>query len=292
MGLSDIVRAAGGIVTRRSPSGELEVLLVYRGHRNDWTFPKGKADPGETDEACALREVEEETSLRCALEEEVASVSYRDRKGRLKVVRYWMMRPVGGVAEPRNEIDAVRWASMESAARLLSYDRDRALLEALAQRLSTWPATSSTSEARASLMKRERVLFVCTHNSARSQMAEGFLRARAGHRFEVASAGSEATRVHPLAIRAMAEAGIDISGHRSKTLDAFLRERWDHVITVCDSANERCPVFPGAATRLHWSFDDPSGASGREEERLAVFRRVRDEIASRLQSWLGEPPAG
>jgi arsenate reductase len=133
---------------------------------------------------------------------------------------------------------------------------------------------------------RRRVLFVCTHNSARSQMAEGFLRARAGDRVEVASAGTEATRVHPLAIRAMDEVGIDLRGHTSKTLDRFLREPWDYVITVCDSANERCPIFPGRTTRLHWSFDDPSQATGTDEERLRTFRRVRDEIARAIADWL------
>jgi arsenate reductase len=133
-----------------------------------------------------------------------------------------------------------------------------------------------------------RVLFLCTHNSARSQMAEGFLRAMAGERFEVASAGTEATRVHPLAIRAMAEVGIDLSGHVSKTLDGSLGQPWDFIITVCDHANERCPVFPGGTTRLHWSFDDPSRATGSEEERLQVFRCLRDEIAGRLRSWLAE----
>ena len=117
-------------------------------------------------------------------------------------------------------------------------------------------------------------------------MAEGFLRALGGDRVEVASAGTEATRVHPLAIQAMDELGIDLRGHTSKTLDQFLRERWDYVITVCDSANERCPVFPGRATRIHWSFDDPSAAPGSDAERLAVFRRVRDEIRARLVDWL------
>ena len=137
-------------------------------------------------------------------------------------------------------------------------------------------------------MTRRRVLVLCTHNSARSQMAEGLLRALAPDRFEVASAGTEATRVHPLAIRAMDELGIDLGGHTSKTLDRFLAEPWDYVITVCDTANERCPVFPGAAMRLHWGFDDPSAARGTEEERLAEFRRVRDAIATRLRSWLAE----
>jgi arsenate reductase (thioredoxin) len=135
---------------------------------------------------------------------------------------------------------------------------------------------------------RQRVLVLCTHNSARSQMAEGLLRALASDRFDVASAGTEATRVHPLAIRAMDELGIDLRGHSSKTVDRLLAEPWDYVITVCDSANERCPLFPGRTTRLHWSFEDPSAATGNEAERLAVFRRVRDAIAARLRGWVAE----
>jgi arsenate reductase len=135
-------------------------------------------------------------------------------------------------------------------------------------------------------MTRRRVLFLCTHNSARSQMAEGFLRTRAGDRFEVASAGTEATRVHPLAIRVMGEAGIDLRGHTAKSLDQFLQEPWDYVITVCDSANEGCPLFPGRTTRLHWSFDDPSQATGSDAERRQTFRRVRDEIARAITGWL------
>ena len=131
-----------------------------------------------------------------------------------------------------------------------------------------------------------RVLVLCTHNSSRSQMAEGFLRALGGESVSVASAGTEATRVHPLAVAAMHELGIDLSGHTSKTLDQVLGEPWDYVITVCDSANERCPVFPGRVTRIHWSFDDPSAASGTDTERLVVFRRVRDEIRARLVDWL------
>jgi arsenate reductase len=136
-----------------------------------------------------------------------------------------------------------------------------------------------------------RVLVLCTHNSARSQMAEALLRALAPGRFEVASAGTEATRVHPLAIRVMTELGIDLSQHHSKTLDQFLAQPWDYVITVCDSANERCPLFPTRTTRLHWSFEDPSAAVGTEAERLAVFRRVRDAIAARLRGWLAERTA-
>lgn len=133
-----------------------------------------------------------------------------------------------------------------------------------------------------------RVLFLCTHNSARSQMAEGFLRALAGDRFEAASAGTEATRVHPLAIRVMDEVGIDLTGHTSQIIDAFLGQRWDYVITVCDNAHERCPVFPGQTIRLHWSFDDPSQATGTDEDRLAAFRRVRDEIVARIREWLAD----
>jgi arsenate reductase (thioredoxin) len=134
--------------------------------------------------------------------------------------------------------------------------------------------------------QRKRVLFLCTHNSARSQMAEGLLRYLAGDRFEAMSAGTEATHVRPLAIRAMEEIGIDISTQESKTLDRYLREPFDHVITVCDDANEACPFFPGAAERLHWSFEDPSKAEGSEEERLAVFRSVRDRIKDRVQAEL------
>jgi len=135
---------------------------------------------------------------------------------------------------------------------------------------------------------KKSVLILCTHNSARSQMAEGLLRAMAGDRFEVHSAGTKQTRVNPLAIEAMRELGIDITPHTSKTLDRFLDWKLDYVITVCDSANESCPVFPNAVTRLHWSFDDPSAATGTDEERLAEFRRVRDEIAARLETFVSE----
>ena len=134
-------------------------------------------------------------------------------------------------------------------------------------------------------MKR-RVLFICTHNSARSQMAEGLLRHLGNERFEVFSAGTEATVVRPMAIRAMAELGIDISHQQSKTLDRYLSEPFDNVITVCDTAAEACPVFPGAARRRHWSFEDPSKATGSESEQLAVYRRVRDEIRARIEDEL------
>jgi arsenate reductase (thioredoxin) len=133
---------------------------------------------------------------------------------------------------------------------------------------------------------KQRVLFICTHNSARSQMAEGLLRHFGGDRFEVESAGTEQTHVRPLAIRAMEEIEIDISGQSSKTLERFIEEPWDWVITVCDQANESCPLFPGGAQRLHWSFEDPSAATGSEEDRLAVFRRVREEILERIRTEL------
>ncbi len=131
--------------------------------------------------------------------------------------------------------------------------------------------------------KPTRVLVLCTGNSARSQMAEGWLRRLGADAFEVRSAGTHpAERVNPLAVQAMAEAGVDISGQHPKHLDQFLKEPWDYVITVCDRANEECPLFPGGKTRLHWSFEDPSAAVGTDEERLRVFRRVRDQIRDRF----------
>ncbi len=145
---------------------------------------------------------------------------------------------------------------------------------------------AAAAERAAGAAQRSRVLFLCTHNSARSQMAEGLLRHLAGDRFEAMSAGTEATRVRPLAVRVMDEIGVDISGQESKTLERYLGEPFDYVITVCDDANEACPVFPGAKHRLHWSFEDPSRAEGSEEERLAVFRAVRDRIADRVSAEL------
>jgi arsenate reductase (thioredoxin) len=136
------------------------------------------------------------------------------------------------------------------------------------------------------MTEKTRVLFLCTHNSARSQMAEGLLRDLAGDQFEVMSAGTEATHVRPLAIRALDEIGVDISGQESKSLERYLDEPIDYVITVCDDANGACPFFPGAQNRLHWSFEDPSRAEGSDEERLEVFRRVRDGIKDRVQAEL------
>src|ERR1700720_1074679 len=133
------------------------------------------------------------------------------------------------------------------------------------------------------MSKRTRVLILCTGNSARSQMAEGLLRQMAGDVFEVASAGVAPSHVRPEAIKVMGELGIDISAHRSKSVEEFLGEDFDYVITVCDNANEQCPVFPGQTKRIHWSFADPAAALGDEAARLAVFRRVRDEIKMRLE---------
>ena len=136
-------------------------------------------------------------------------------------------------------------------------------------------------------MTKPRVLFLCTHNSARSQMAEGLLRHLGGDGFEAYSGGLEATMVHPLALWAMAEVGIDISGQCSKALTEYLgRMEFRYVITVCGNAEERCPLFPGAVTRLHWPFEDPAAAAGTEAVRLAQFQRVRDQIAARITAWL------
>ena len=134
-------------------------------------------------------------------------------------------------------------------------------------------------------MKR-RVLFICTHNSARSQMAEGLLRYLGNDRFEVFSAGTEATFVRPMAIQAMAELGIDISHQQSKTLDHYLDQPFDELITVCDTAAEACPVFPGAVRRRHWSFKDPSKATGSETEQLQVYRQVRDRLRTQIENEL------
>ena len=137
-------------------------------------------------------------------------------------------------------------------------------------------------------MAKKRVLILCTANSARSQMAEGILRNDRGDEFEVESAGTRATHVRPEAIAAMREIGIDISGHRSKVVDEFKDESFDYVVTVCDNANENCPIFPGHTNRIHQSFSDPAAVEGSEEERLEEFRRVRDEIREYLRTFPSE----
>lgn len=131
-----------------------------------------------------------------------------------------------------------------------------------------------------------RVLILCTGNSARSQMAEGLLRHLGGGDLEVCSAGTQPSTVHPLAIQAMAEIGIDIGAQRSKHLDEFRQSTFDDVITVCDHAAESCPVFPGGTRRTHWGLPDPAAADGEQTDRLDAFRRVRDALDLRLRRWL------
>lgn len=132
---------------------------------------------------------------------------------------------------------------------------------------------------------KKRVLILCTGNSARSQMAEGWLRHLAGDRFDAFSAGTHPVGLNPNAVTAMAEVGIDISGHRSKSVDEFAGQQFDYVVTVCDSAREACPVFPGPGQRLHDSFEDPAAAP--RDQQLAVFRKVRDQILASLEELIG-----
>ena len=134
------------------------------------------------------------------------------------------------------------------------------------------------------LAQKQKILFICTHNSARSHMAEGLVNAFYGDRLEAHSAGTEPSEVNPLTIRVMAEIGIDISGHHSKGVEDFLDQDFEYVVTVCDHANETCPFFPGGKERIHRGFQDPAAVEGNEDEKLAVFRRVRDEI----HNWVKE----
>lgn len=133
---------------------------------------------------------------------------------------------------------------------------------------------------------KPKVLFLCTGNSCRSQMAEGLLRHHAGGRFEAASAGTSPAGLNPLAVRAMEEIGIDISTQASKHVDSLAGQRFSHVITVCDKARESCPAFPATTQSLHWSFEDPAGAQGSDEERMKVFTRVRDEIGEKVRGFV------
>ena len=135
---------------------------------------------------------------------------------------------------------------------------------------------------------KKRILILCTGNSARSQMAEGLLRHDAGDRFEVFSAGTKPSHVRPEAIAAMRELGIDISGQHSKSVDEFTGQNFDYVLTVCDNAKESCPIFPGQTLSIHHNFEDPASLQGSEQERLAAFRRVRDQLREYLQTF---PPA-
>ncbi len=141
-------------------------------------------------------------------------------------------------------------------------------------------------------MTAPRVLFLCTHNSARSQMAEALLRSRSRGRVEVESAGTEKTLVRPLALQVLQEIGIDASAQTSKTLDRFIDEHFDYVITVCDAANDACPTFPNAGAREHWSLPDPSKATGSEEEQLAVYRAVRVDRGERVAALIARLASG
>lgn len=136
---------------------------------------------------------------------------------------------------------------------------------------------------------KPKVLFLCTGNSARSQMAEGYLRQVAGDQFEPLSAGIEPKGVNPLAIEAMSEIGIDISHQKSKDVVSLLGQYIPYVITLCEDAKERCPIFPRTFKFLHWGFDDPAAVQGSHDEKLAVFRRVRDEITNRIDRELVTP---
>ena len=131
---------------------------------------------------------------------------------------------------------------------------------------------------------RKKVLFICTHNSARSHMAEGLLSNLFGNRYEVCSAGTDPTEINPLAVKVMADVGIDISDHQSNRVEDFLDQEWDYVVTVCDRANETCPFFPGGKEKIHRGFEDPAALKGSEDEGMVAFRRVRDEI----RRWLEE----
>src|ERR1039458_4400933 len=135
-------------------------------------------------------------------------------------------------------------------------------------------------------MVKPKVLFVCTQNSCRSQMAEGLLRHDARDLFEVFSAGTKPSQVRPEAIAVMREIGIDISIHRSKSVEEFTGQHFDYVITVCDNAQESCPVFPALTTRIHWSIEDPAAVQGSEAQRFEAFRRIRDELRKRLRDFI------
>jgi arsenate reductase (thioredoxin) len=140
-------------------------------------------------------------------------------------------------------------------------------------------------------MMRKKILVLCTGNSARSQMGEGLFRTEGGGRFEVFSAGIKPSSVRPEAIAVMKEIGIDISGQRSKSVDEFSGQSIDYVITVCDSARDNCPMFPASTERLHWSLEDPAAVQGSEHERLAAFRRIRDQLHDRVRTFFRDRAA-
>ncbi|MBA3052402.1 arsenate reductase ArsC [bacterium] len=132
----------------------------------------------------------------------------------------------------------------------------------------------------------KKVQFLCTGNSCRSQMAEGFLKHLGGDKFEAYSAGVNPTQVNPLSVKVMNEVGVDISGQRSKSVSEFLNQQFDYVITVCDNAKQTCPILPGECEKIHWNLEDPADAQGEDEERLIIFRKVRDEIKHKIEGFL------
>jgi arsenate reductase (thioredoxin) len=133
---------------------------------------------------------------------------------------------------------------------------------------------------------KKRVLFLCTGNSCRSQMAEGWLRCLGGEQFDVVSAGTHPVGLNPYAVMVMQEANVDISNHASERVDPYLEQHFDYVITVCGRAQDNCPIFPGASSMLHWGFDDPAKAEGTYEQQVVVFRQIRDEIADRVRRFI------
>jgi protein-tyrosine-phosphatase len=171
----------------------------------------------------------------------------------------------------------------------LDLGRLRSLYQATAEAIHPGIVDSPErgSEAAARPAKRVRVLFLCTHNSARSQMAEAVLRSLGGDRFSVQSAGTEPTSVHPLAARVMASRGIDLASHRSKPMADFVGQRFDYVITVCDVAREHCPAFPGDPDRIHWSIPDPAAVEGAEAQRLQAFEKTANDLTTRIRFFLG-----
>lgn len=137
-------------------------------------------------------------------------------------------------------------------------------------------------------MEKKKILVICRHNSARSQMAEGFLESLYSDHFEAKSAGLEPSAVNPYAIKVMSEIGIDISHHRSKSVKEFVGTKFDYIVTVCDEAKEMCPFFPGGGEYIHKSFQDPAGCQGSDEEKILCFRSIRDEIKKWLEERFGQ----
>jgi len=139
-------------------------------------------------------------------------------------------------------------------------------------------------------MEKPRILFLCTGNSARSQMSEAFLRKYGGDKFEVHSAGLDPTVINPFTVKVLEEIGIDTSGQFAKSLDSYLgKVHFSYLITVCSKAEERCPIFPGMGTRIHWPFEDPAAFIGSDEEKMEKFREIRDQIEKKIKSWIAEP---